>query len=115
MKHCLECLIYYVKGCDATAAEIQDSFQSMTKHSTTGVQALNNFLFQPAGPRAWKAYCVGTSNFLLTQPKKHDTRTEIKELQPLSRPSQDIHTFHAVTIQAQDIGPSTPTGVQISQ
>ena len=44
-------------------AEIQDSFQSMTKHSMTGIQALNNFLFESAGLRAWKAYNVGTGRF----------------------------------------------------
>jgi len=49
-----------VKGCYATVAEIQDSFQSVTKHSRTGIQAPNNFLFEPAGLRAWKAYNVGT-------------------------------------------------------
>ena len=52
-----------VKGCYATVAEIQDSFQSMTKHNMTGIQALNNFLFESAGLRAWKAYNVGTGRF----------------------------------------------------
>ena len=52
-----------VKGCYATVAEIQDSFQSMTKHSMTGIQALNNFLFESAGLRAWKACNVGTGRF----------------------------------------------------
>ena len=49
-----------VKGFYATVVEIQDSFQSMTKHSMTGIRALNNFLFDSAGLRAWKAYNVGT-------------------------------------------------------
>ena len=48
-----------IKGCYATVAEIQDSFQNMTKQSMTGIQALNNFLLEPAGLRAWKAYTVG--------------------------------------------------------
>ena len=52
-----------VKGCYATVAEIQDSFQSMTKHSMTGIQAQNNFLFESAGLRVWKAYNVGTGRF----------------------------------------------------
>ena len=39
-------------GCYATVAEIQGSFLSMTKHSMTGIQALNIFLFEPAGLRA---------------------------------------------------------------
>lgn len=65
-----------VKGCYATVAEIQDSFQSMTKHSMTGIQALNNFLFEPAGLRAWKAYNVGTGKFFsLAQLKKYFPNT----------------------------------------
>lgn len=108
-----------VKGCYATVAEIQDSFQSMTKHSMTGIQALNNFLFEPAGLRAWKAYNVGTGKFFsLAQLKKYGTPqgpTGIKELQPFSRPSQDVGMFRAVATQAQDVEPSVPTEVQISQ
>ena len=54
-----------VKGCYATVAEIQDSFQTMTKHSMTGIQAMINFLFEPAGlQRAWKTYNEGTGKFL---------------------------------------------------
>ena len=73
MKHCLECLIYYAKGGYVTVAETQDSFKNMTKHSTTGIQELNNFLFKPGGLRAWKAYNVCTSKFLLAQPKNYGT------------------------------------------
>ena len=79
-----------VKGCYATVAEIQDSIQSMTKHSMTGIQALNNFLFESAGLRAWKAYNVGTGRyFSLAQLQKYGTPqgpTGIKELQLFSQP-----------------------------
>ena len=106
-----------IKGCYATVAEIQDSFQNMTKHSMTGIHELNNFLFEPAGLRAWKAYNVGTGKFFsLAQLKKYGTPqgpTGIKELQPFSQPSQDVGTFRAT--QAQDVGPSVPTEVQIRQ
>lgn len=106
-----------VKGCYATVAEIQDSFQSMTKHSMTGIQALNNFLFESAGLRAWKAYNVGTGRFFsLAQLQKYGTPqgpTGIKELQLFSQPLQDVGTFRAT--QAQDVGPSAPTEVQIIQ
>ena len=37
------------------------------------------------------------------------------ELQPFSQPSQDVGTFRAVATQAQDVGPSVPTEVQIRQ
>ena len=78
----------------------------MTKHSMTGIWALNNFLFEPARLRAWKAYNVSTGKFFsMAQLKKYGTPqgpTEIKELQPFSQPSQDV-------------GPSVPTEVQIRQ
>ena len=90
-----------VKGCYATVAEIQDSFQSMTKHSMTGIQALNNFLFESAGLRAWKAYNVGTSrSFSLAQLQKYGTPqgpTGIKELQPFSQPLQDVGKFRTIS------------------
>ena len=35
-----------MKGFYATDAEIQDSFQNIKRHSTAGIQALNNFLFE---------------------------------------------------------------------
>ena len=35
-----------MKGCYATDAEIQDSFQNIKKHSMAGIQALNNFSFE---------------------------------------------------------------------
>ena len=100
-------------------AEIKDSFQSMTKHSMTGIQALNNFLFESAGLRAWKAYNVGTGRFFsLAQLQKYGTPqgpTGIKELQPFSQPLRDVGTFRAGATQAQVVGPSAPTEVQIIQ
>ena len=58
------------------------------------------------------------SFFSLAQLKKHGTPqgpTGIQELQPfiISQPSQDVGTFRAT--QAQDVGPSVPTEVQIRQ
>ena len=67
--------------------------------------------------RAWKAYKVGTGKFFsLAQLKKYGTPqgpTGIKELQPFSQPSQDVRTFRAT--QAQEVGPSVLTEVQIRQ
>ncbi|CAH3152033.1 unnamed protein product [Pocillopora meandrina] len=69
----------------------------MTKHSMTGIQALNNFLFESAGLRAWKAYNVGTGRFFsLAQPQMYGTPqgpTGRKELQPFSQPLQDLLLF----------------------
>ena len=108
-----------VKGCYATVAEIQDSFQSMKKHSMTGIQALNNSLFESAGLGAWNAYNVGTGRFFSLAPfQKYGTPrgpTGIKELQPFSQPLQDVGTFRAGATEAQVVKPSAPTEVQIIQ
>ena len=66
--------------------------------------------------RVLKAY---TGKFFsLAQLKKYGTPQGlkgIKELQPFTRPSQDVGTFRAVATHAQDVGLSAPTEVQISQ
>ena len=54
----------------------------------------------------------------LAQLQKYGTPqgpTGIKELQPFSQPLQDVGTFRAGATQAQDVGPSAPTEVQIIQ
>ena len=53
-----------VKGCYAAVAEIQESRKRMTKHSMTGILALNNFHYEPARLRVWKAYNVGSGKLL---------------------------------------------------
>jgi len=51
-----------VKGCYAAVCTVQTTAQTMFKHTMTGVQALNNFLFED-GVRAWRAYNVGPGKF----------------------------------------------------
>ena len=62
---------------------------------------------------------MGTDKFFpLAQLKKYGIPqgpTGIKDLQPFSRPSQDVGTFRAVATQVQDVGLSAPKEVQISQ
>ena len=43
-----------LKGCLATVAKIQDSFQNMKKYTVAGIKALNSFSFESVGMRAWK-------------------------------------------------------------
>ena len=43
------------KGSQSAEARIQESCQTMTRHSTTGIQSLNNFSFESNGLRVWKA------------------------------------------------------------
>ena len=37
----------------------QESSQTMTKHTMSGIQSLNNFSFESGGLRVWRAYDVG--------------------------------------------------------
>ena len=48
-----------VKGCQAAVVKVQESSQTMTKHTMSGIQSLNNFSFESGGLRVWKAYDVG--------------------------------------------------------
>ena len=52
-----------VKGCHAAACQVQPSAQTMTKHTMTGVQALNNFSYENRGLRMWRAYGIGPGKF----------------------------------------------------
>lgn len=38
-----------LKGCYATVAKIQDSFQNMKEYSMVGIKALNNFSLESVG------------------------------------------------------------------
>ena len=61
-----------VKGCQSAEARIQESCQTMTKHSKTGIQSLKNFSFEFTGLRVWKAYGGG--------PEKLITHAQLKRL-----------------------------------
>ena len=41
-----------LKGCYATVAKIQDSFQNIKKYSMVGIKTLNNFSLESVGMRA---------------------------------------------------------------
>ena len=41
-----------LKGCYATVAKIQDSFQNMKKYSMVDIKTLNNFSLESVGMRA---------------------------------------------------------------
>ena len=58
------------KGCHAAVVKIQESNQTMKKHTMTGIQALNNFSFESAGLRVWRTHNVG--------PGKLFTPTQVK-------------------------------------
>jgi len=81
-----------VKGCHSGVAKIQESCQTMTKHSMVGIQSLNNFSFESTGLRVWKAYGVGPGKFIShTQLKrfgKPQGPTGLVIVKPFSEPRQ---------------------------
>ena len=49
-----------VKGCYSVVCKVDERSQNMTKHSLSGIQSLNNFMFSESGEIiAWRAYNVG--------------------------------------------------------
>ena len=49
-----------IKGCYSAVCKVDERSQNMTKHSLSGIQSLNNFLFTESGEIiAWRAYNIG--------------------------------------------------------
>ena len=49
-----------IKGCYSAVCKVDEKSQNMTKHSLSGIQSLNNFLYtKPGAIIAWRAYNVG--------------------------------------------------------
>lgn len=89
-----------VKGCQSAVAIIQESCQTMTKHSMAGIQSLNNFSFESTGLRVWKAYGVGPGKSIShTQLKRFGTPqgpTGLVIVEPFSEPRQRSRAVAAV-------------------
>ena len=81
-----------VKGCYAAVVQITESNQTMTKHTMTGMQAMNNFRFESTGLRVWRAYNVGPGKlFTNTQLRgygKPQGPTRLVTLKPFSQPKE---------------------------
>ena len=90
-----------VKGCHAAVVKVQESNQTMKKHTMSGIQALTNFSFEDGGLRMWRAYNVGPGKlFTSTQVKRFGTPqgpTGLHVVQPFSTPREDVGVFRSVT------------------
>lgn len=53
-----------VNGCQSAVAKTQESSQTRTKHSMTGIQFLNNFSLESTGLRVWKSYGVSPGKLI---------------------------------------------------
>lgn len=109
-----------VKGCHAAVVKIQESNQTMKKHTMSGIQALNNFSFEAGGLRVWRAYNVGPGKlFTPAQVKRFGTPqgpTGLHVLQPFSIPREDVGVFRSLAsrVQIEHSQPSTQQSVEDS-
>ena len=98
-----------VKGCHAAVVKIQESNQTMKKHTMTGIQALNNFSFESAGLRVWRAYNVESGKlFTPTQVKPFGLPqgpTGLQVVQPFSIPWEDVSVFRSVSTRVKCVCP----------
>ena len=108
-----------VKGCHAAVVKIQESNQTMKKHTMTGIQALNNFSFDLSGLRVWRAYNVGPGKlFTPTQVKRFGLpqgpiATGPQVVQPFSIPREDVGVFRSLSKRVECVRPQpcTPQSV----
>ncbi|CAH3192327.1 unnamed protein product [Porites evermanni] len=109
-----------VKGCHAAVVKIQESNQTMKKHTMTGIQALNNFSFESAGLRVRRAYNVGPGKlFTATQVKRFvllQGPTGLEVVQPFSIPQEDVDVFRSVSTRVECVRPQpcSPQSVEDS-
>ena len=98
-----------VKGCHAEVVKIQESNQTMKKHTMTGIQALNNFSFESAGLRVRRTYNVGPEKLLTpTQVKRFGLPqgpTGLQVVQPFSIPLEDVGVFRSVSTRVECVCP----------
>ena len=82
-----------VKGCYSVVCKVDERSQNMTKHSLSGIQSLNNFVFTESGEMiAWRAYNVG--------PGKVFTSASLARLGAPQGPTnlQVLHSFNSPDI-----------------
>lgn len=86
-----------MKGCYTTVCSVQSSAQTMTRHTMTGIQALNNFSFEHGGMQAWRAYNVGHSkSFTTSQIQRFGTAQGLTNLiveKTFSKPHVETGVF----------------------
>ena len=102
-----------VKGCQAAVVKVQESSQTMRKHTMSGIQSLNNFSFEAGGLRVWKAYDVGPGKrFTPAQVNRFGTPqgpTDLRVEQPFSVPREEAGTFSSTTLRGEDRHPQPST------
>ena len=102
-----------VKGCQAAVVKVQESSQTMKKHTMSGIQSLNNFSFEAGGLRVWKAYDVGPGKrFTPAQLNRFGTPqgpTDLRVEQPFSVPREEAGAFRSTTLRGEHRHPQPST------
>ena len=101
-----------VKGCYSLVYELDERSHNMTKHSLSGIQSLNNFVFTQNGEMiAWRAYDVGPGKVFsaasLARLGALQGPKNLQVLQAFSSPDILTGVFHASS-SSQEQQPAAP-------
>ena len=108
-----------VKGCYSAVCKVDEMSQNMTKHSLSGIQSLNNFMFTESGEIiAWRAYNVGPgkvfSKALLVRLRTPQGPTNLQVHQAFSSPDMLTGVFRAPS-RTREQQPAAPTMKPIAE
>ena len=109
-----------IKGCYSAVRKMDEKSQNMTKHSLSGIQSLNNFLYTKSGAIiAWRAYNVGPGKVfsvpLLARLGTPQGPTNLQVHQAFSSPDMLTGVFRAPSIaleQQPEAPPMEPTAAE---
>ena len=108
-----------VKGCQAAVVKVQESSQTMKKHTMSGIQSLNNFSFESGGLRVWRAYDVGPGKlFTPAQVNRFGTPqgpTDLRVEQPFSVPREEAGAFRSTTLRGEHRLPQPSTTQSVEE
>ncbi|XP_073256108.1 uncharacterized protein [Porites lutea] len=103
-----------VKGCYSVVCKVDERSQNMTKHSLSGIQSLNNFVFTESGEMiAWRAYNVGPGKVFsaasLARLGTPQGPTNLQVLQAFNSPDILTGVFRASSSTQEQQPASPPT------
>ena len=109
-----------IKGCYSAVCKVDEKSQNMTKHSLSGIQSLNNFLYAKSGAIiALRAYNVGPGKVfsvpLLARLGTPQGPTNLQVHQAFSSPDMLTGVFRAPSIareQQPEAPPMEPTAAE---
>ena len=107
-----------VKGCYSAVCKVDEMSQNMTKHSLSGIQSLNNFMFTESGEIiAWRAYNVGPGKVISASLARLGTPqgpTNLQVYQAFSSPDMLTGVFRAPS-RTREQQPAAPTMKPIAE